>query len=590
MIYTKSSAKTTKNDKMRSMQRLLSLTVPYTWKIIIAAVCVLLVNAALILKPYILKIVIDDFLVKHTSRYKSYSITSMGIFYFAVVASGGLFSFAQENIINWVGQDIMKNLREKVFKTIQFLPLSNLDKTSSGRLITRATNDIEALSEMYTDVMISLFQDIFLLIGIVYAMVALNIKLAGISFSVIPFMFLIIFLLRKKIKSNFKKVKALIGRINGFMAENISGMKITQIFRGEKEKFKEFLKLNDDYFKTTLFQVWMNSFLKPATDLFQNISVAILLWYGMGKIMNHTLEIGVLYAFTNYIKQFFSPVADIADNYTTIQSALVSADRIFELLDQEDSLEDLEKGIELNDVKGDIEFNHVWFAYDDENWILKDVSFSIKQGQTVAFVGETGAGKSTIISLISRFYKIQKGEITLDGVNINDIKLSDLRRNICVVLQDVFLFSGDIEKNIKLNDNIDDDMVTSSLEISCADEFVNSQTEGIHEPVMERGNTFSAGERQLLSFARAIAHNPSIFILDEATSNIDTQTEILIQKAVENVSNKSTTLIIAHRLSTIKNADNIIVLKYGEIAEMGSHETLIEKGGYYKELYENSNK
>lgn len=590
MKYIWNSTKTdrkkysTRLHKAQSLKRLLSLTLPHMGQIILAAVCVLLLIAAQLIKPYILKVVIDDFLMKHAAPRGFYSINWLGISYFIVVALGGLFSIAQINIINRAGQEIVRDLRERVFETIQLLPLSYLDKTSSGRLITRATNDVEAVSEMYTDVIIDLFQDVFLLAGIVYTMVILDVKLALVSFSVVPVMFLIVFLLKKKIKKNFSWMKVLIGRINGFMAENISGMKIIQVFRGEKEKRDEFLKLNGEYYKSTLFQVWLNSFMRPAADVFQSLAIALIIWYGMRRIAGGTLEIGVLYAFTTYIKQFFSPIADLADNYTTIQSALVSADRIFELLDQEESLEDLDRGRKMDRIQGNIEFKHVWFSYNDKDWVLKDVSFNVKKGETAAFVGETGAGKTTIISLVSGFYSVQKGEILIDGVNINEINKKDLRRNISVVLQDVFLFSGNIRNNITLNDIIDENIVNKALETSYAMTFVNNLPGKIDEPVMERGSTFSAGQRQLLSFARALAHSPSIIVLDEATANIDTQTEMLIQKAIENVSKNRTTLIIAHRLSTIRNAGNIIVLKHGQIVEMGTHDELVKLGGYYKHM------
>lgn len=553
-------------------------------RIILASVCVLLVNGALLAKPYILKIVIDDFLTKHAVQRGFYSLTAMGILYFAVVALSGFFSIAQTNLINKAGQEIMRNLRSRVFKTIQLLPLRYLDKTSSGNLITRATNDVEALSELYTDVLISLFQDVFLILGIVGAMLIMDVRLTLVSFCVLPIMFTVIFLLRKKIKQNFRKMKSLIGRINGFMAENISGMRLIQIFHGEKEKKKSFARLNNDYYKVTSFQVWMNSFLKPAAIVFEDLAVAILIWYGMGKIANQTLQIGVLYAFTTYIKQFFDPISDLADNYTNIQSAFVSADRICELLDQQDDLEELDKGVSMNRLDGTIEFRHVWFSYNDKDWVLKDINFTVSKGQTAAFVGETGAGKTTIISLVSGFYKIQKGEILIDGVNVNDIKKRDLRRNISVVLQDVFLFSGTVGENISLNDKIAVHVIENAISVSYAKEFVDSLPGGINEPVMERGNTFSAGQRQLLSFARAIAHDPSVIVLDEATANIDSQTEVLIQKAIESISRNRTTLIIAHRLSTIRSADKILVLKHGRIVEAGSHDQLMENGGYYKDM------
>jgi ATP-binding cassette subfamily B protein len=381
-------------------------------------------------------------------------------------------------------------------------------------------------------------------------------------------------------------MKSLIGRINGFMAESISGMKVIQIFQGEKEKKQQFLKLNDDYFDTTLFQVRLNSILRPAADIFQSLAVAIIIWYGMGKIAGKTLEIGVLYAFTTYIKQFFSPISDLADNYTTIQSALVSADRIFELLDEEDTLEDLDKGLKMDVMEGDIEFRNVWFAYNDDDWVLKDISFTINKGEMAAFVGETGSGKTTIINLISGFYDIQKGEIIIDGVNIREISKKALRRNISVVLQDVFLFSGDIRMNIALNDTIEDKVINESLKTSYASDFVNSLGGGLDHPVMERGSTFSSGQKQLLAFSRALAHEPSIFVLDEATANIDTHTEKLIQKAIDNVITNTTTIVIAHRLSTIRNSDKIIVLKNGSIVEIGSHNELVTQNGYYKKLLE----
>ncbi|URZ15182.1 ABC transporter ATP-binding protein [Clostridium felsineum] len=584
MTSTKNNMKT--ENKLKSLKRLLLLTLPYKKKIFLSIICVLLVNSAELLKPYILKVSIDDFLVGRKVQIGFHSITSMGILYFIVVALGGFFSISEANLINSAAQSIMKNLRGSVFKTIQLLPLSYLDKTSSGSLITRATNDVEALSEMYTDVIISLFQDIFLLIGIIYAMLSLNIKLSLVSFSVIPVMFILIFSLKTKIKRNFKRMKSLIGKINGFMAESLSGMKLIQIFTAEKEKRIEFKALNNEYFNATLFQVRLNSILRPASNIFQNLSIALLLWYSVDKIANHTLQIGVLYAFTSYIRQFFDPISDLADNYTTIQSALVSADRIFELLDKKNILENLDAGIPIKKLNGTVEFKNVWFSYDNKNFILKDLNFKIDKGETAAFVGETGAGKTTIISLISGFYKVQKGEILIDGININSIRPSDLRKNVAVVLQDVFLFSGNIKDNITLNDKISDTLINSAIESSMAKNFIEKMPRKLEEPVMERGKTFSAGQKQLLSFARAIAHDPSIFVLDEATANIDTHTEKLIQKAIENITRDKTTFIIAHRLSTIRNADKILFIKNGELSEIGTHDELMKKGGYYKTLVE----
>lgn len=573
-----------KKINTHSVIRLLKMTKPYLKFIIFAAICVILVNAAELLKPYILKVIIDDFLINHKPESGLYSIASMGVSYLLVIAVSSFLTVAQVNLMNYAGQEIISKLRKKVFTHIQHFPLSLLDKFSSGRLVTRATNDIEALNEMFTEVLINLFKDVFLIIGIVIVMFKMNVVLALISFTVLPFIFLITFYFKNKIKSNFRIMKALIGRINGFYAENISGMKLVQIFHREDEKRTEFQDLNNEYFKSTIFQVKMNSVFRPAIEIFQTVAIALLIWYGMGKILNNTLELGVLYAFTNYIKQFFEPINDLAENYNTIQSAVVSADRVFELLDQEESLEDLDVGLSIDRFNGEIEFKNVWFAYNAEDWILKDVSFRINRGETAAFVGATGAGKTTIISLISRFYNIQKGEILIDGINIKNIKLRDLRKNVSVILQDVFLFAGDIKKNIRLNSDISDDEVVKALKLSYSDSFIEELPNKMEEAVMERGSTFSAGQRQLLSFARAIAHNPAILVLDEATANIDTKTELLIQKSIENISKDRTTLIIAHRLSTIRNADKIIVLKNGKIIEIGKHAELLENKGYYYEL------
>lgn len=572
--------------KKNSIARLLKFTVPYLHIIVLAAVCVLLVNSAQLLKPYILKIVIDDFLIAKLPEKGLYSIVSMGILYMLIITMGALLTFAQVNLMNYAGQQIISKLRKQVFTYIQYLPLPFLDKFSTGRLITRATNDVEALNEVFTDILINLFRDFFLLAGIVFVMFQMNATLAAISFVAIPLIFAVTQSIKNKIKENFKTMKSLIGHINGFFAENISGMKLVQIFNIELEKQKEFKALNDRYFKSTMFQVHMNSLLRPIIEILQTLTVAVLIWYGMGKIAGGTLELGVLYAFTTYIKQFFEPINDLAENYNTIQSAVVSADRIFELLDQQELLEDLDSGMPIDEFDGEIEFKNVWFAYNEERWVLKDVSFKIAPGETAAFVGATGAGKTTIINLISRFYKIQRGEILLDGININEYRLRDLRRHVAVVLQDVFLFSGDIKKNITLNDDISEDDVSEALQLSCAQQFIDELPLGMEEPVRERGSTFSAGQRQLLSFARAIAHDPAILVLDEATANIDTNTELLIQQSIENISADRTTLIIAHRLSTIRNAHKIIMLKKGRIVEIGNHEELIQKSGYYKELYE----
>jgi ATP-binding cassette subfamily B multidrug efflux pump len=570
--------------KRHSLLRLMKMAKPY-WKVILLCMlCVIAVNAAELYKPLVMKTVIDDFLVANKPESGFYSITVMGIFYMLLIVASSIFTVVQINAMTHASQSFVSNLRRKVFSHIQRMPLSILDKYSSGRLITRATNDVEALSEMFSDVLIDLFKDVFLLVGIIAIMVSIDLQLALIGFTVIPFIMLLTNYIKKKMKANFVVIKSLTGQINGFFSENISGMKLVQIFNMQKEKLGEFQDLNDKYYAASRLRLTLNSLLRPAVEIFNTLATALLVWYGMSRIMNRTLDIGVLYAFTNYIKQFFAPINDLAEKYNTIQSAVVSADRVFELLDQEESLEDYDSGRQVGRLKGEIEFKNVWFAYNDEDWVLKDVSFKIKKGQTAAFVGATGSGKTTIINLISRFYKIQKGEILIDGININDINLKDLRRNISVVLQDVFLFSGSIKENITLNSEIPDETVEKALKLSCADTFIEELPHKMDEVVTERGSTFSAGQRQLLAFARTIAHDPSIFVLDEATANIDTKTEKLIQRSIENISANRTTLIIAHRLSTIRNADVIFIIRKGRIVESGNHEALMELGGYYAQL------
>lgn len=585
---TKKKSARRKKSEAGAMKLLLRLSAPYKFQLLLACLCVVIVNGAFLIQPLILQRVIDHFLIGRAAQSGLDSIGGLALLYVAVASAGGIFSYLQALIAGKAGQSLIHELRVRVFSIIERLPLPYLDRTSSGRLITRATNDTAEISELYTDVVISLVKDVLLLLGIIYAMLLLSPPLTLVSFTVIPVMAFLVLFIKNKIKKNFFHMKHYIGQINGFFAESLSGMRVIQSFRAEKEKEDQFLKLNGEYFKTTLIQVRLNSVLKPASDMFQSLAVAILVWYSIGRISGGTLQIGVLFAFTTYIRQFFAPISDLADKYTSIQSALVSTERIFELIREEDRLEQPDRGLPMERLHGTIEFRHVWFSYNDDDWVLKDVSFVIGKGQTAAFIGETGAGKTTIISLINGFYRVQKGEVLIDGVNVNDIRLNDLRRNISVVLQDVFLFSGSIRDNITLGDDIAEESVQEALQASCAEEFVLSSPGGLDEPVTERGGTLSAGQRQLISFARAIAHNPAIFVLDEATANIDTYTEKLIQKAIDNAASGRTTLIIAHRLSTIAEADLILAMKEGRIAEAGSPSELLKRGGYYAELLEES--
>ena len=567
------------------LSRLLPFLKPQLKNLVLCLLMVLLVNAAELIKPYILEIVIDRYLTAGRPDSGWDAVWFFALSYLLCAALSSLLSVTEAVKVNRMGQSILMDIRRRVFTHIQHMSMATLDRFSSGRLVTRATNDVETLNELFSDVLVNLFKDIFMLIGIVAVMLWINWRLALAAFAVVPLIALITVLVRGRLRRNFVLLKSLTGRINGFFAENMSGMRLVQIFRKEKEKHDEFSALNTAYYHSARTQVRMNSLMRPLVEVVNQLGIAILIWYGCKQIGLGTLEIGVLYAFTNYLKQFFDPINDLAEKYTTISSAVVSTDRIFELLDDDAQLEDTVSGQDVPKVCGRVEFRHVWFAYTGENWVLKDVSFTVEPGQSFAFVGETGAGKSTIISLLSRFYAPQKGQILLDGRDISLLSLEQLRRHVAVVLQDVFLFSGSISENVRLgNREITDEQVDRALRLACARDFIDRLPQGMDTPVTERGSTFSAGQRQLLSFARAIAHDPAVFVLDEATASIDTETEQLIQRSVTSVSRGRTTLIIAHRLSTIRTCDCICVLHDGRIVEQGNHTRLLSLNGAYARL------
>ena len=567
------------------LSRLLPFLKPQLKNLVLCLLMVLLVNAAELIKPYILEIVIDRYLTAGRPDSGWDAVWFFALSYLLCAALSSLLSVTEAVKVNRMGQSILMDIRRRVFTHIQHMSMATLDRFSSGRLVTRATNDVETLNELFSDVLVNLFKDIFMLIGIVAVMLWINWRLALAAFAVVPLIALITVLVRGRLRRNFVLLKSLTGRINGFFAENMSGMRLVQIFRKEKEKHDEFSALNTAYYHSARTQVRMNSLMRPLVEVVNQLGIAILIWYGCKQIGLGTLEIGVLYAFTNYIKQFFDPINDLAEKYTTISSAVVSTDRIFELLDDDAQLEDTVSGQDVPKVCGRVEFRHVWFAYTGENWVLKDVSFTVEPGQSFAFVGETGAGKSTIISLLSRFYAPQKGQILLDGRDISLLSLEQLRRHVAVVLQDVFLFSGSISEHVRLgNREITDEQVDRALRLACARDFIDRLPQGMDTPVTERGSTFSAGQRQLLSFARAIAHDPAVFVLDEATASIDTETEQLIQRSVTSVSRGRTTLIIAHRLSTIRACDCICVLHDGRIVEQGNHARLLSLNGAYARL------
>lgn len=565
------------------MKRLLPYFKPYVPMFVVSVILALIINASVIAKPYIVKLVIDDYLV--AGVYDLIAFRLFGLLFFAVVLIGAGVGYFQNYILTLAGQKIMFDIRNQLFEHVQRMNMSYFDKNSSGRILTRITHDVESLNELFSGMLVNIFRDAVMIVGIVAAMAVLNLRLTIIALSSLPLIALVTILYHKAARENFLNMKSLIGRINGFLAENITGMRVVQIFHREKEKFEEFLKLDKSYFASSLREVILNSLCRPIVDVINNLTIAALIWFSIGGINRIGVEIGVLFAFITYVRQFFQPISDIAERYTGMQSAFVSADRVFQIIDNTGQREQLHSGKPLKKIRGEIEFKDVWFAYEKDNWVLKGVNFRILPGEVVAFVGETGAGKSTIVGLISRFYEIQSGEILLDGVNIKEYKLRDLRRQVAVVLQDVFLFSGDIRSNIRLkNDKISDNDIWQAAERIGADIFIDALPNKLDEEVKERGITLSAGQRQLISFARAIAFNPAVLVLDEPTSNIDAESERMIQDGILKLSRGRTYIIVAHRLSTIKNADNIIVIHDGQIVEMGRHDSLMQQNGLYAQL------
>ncbi|MDD6175060.1 MAG: ABC transporter ATP-binding protein [Firmicutes bacterium] len=568
-----------------SLFKLAGRMAPFKWGFALCMVLTVAANGAELLKPYVMAVIIDDFLRGGAQQHGWYSVAGMGITYFLLIAAGAVCTLLHTRLINRFGQKILNRLRIEVFSAIEKMSLPAFDRYTSGRLITRATNDIETLDEFYTDIIVNLFRDIVLLVGIVAVMLAMNWRLALVGFAAVPVIALITFSMRRALRRNFKRMKKLIGRINGFFSENIDGMKTVQTFGREKEKYAEFAALDKEYYSTTLLQIRFNSLLRPLMEVVNALAVAALIVYGWRGITGGVLELGVVYAFTTYIKKFFEPINDLAEKYNTIQSAAVSADRVFEILDDTASQE--QGGSFLGPVLGTVEFRDVWFAYEGENWVLRGVSFRVEKGEKAAFVGPTGAGKTTIISLISGLYHAQKGQVLVDGVPVEEWELGALRRGVCTVLQEVFLFSGTIAENISLSDPMTEEEIGRAVHLAAADAFVAKQPDGLQTRVAERGSTFSAGERQLISFARAIAHDPAVLVLDEATANIDSNTEQVIQQSIASISNGRTALFIAHRLSTVRDCDRIYVLSGGTIAEQGTHRELLARGGIYSEWCRN---
>jgi len=551
-----------------------------------------LLNAANIVQPLVIMIVIDSFLVP--GNFDRMAILGLaGLFLFIVLAANAT-GYAQTLTLRSLTQEILHKIRTSLFSHVQNMSMTFFDNNSSGRILTRVTNDVESLSELYSSFFIMFIREILLVAGIVVTMFILDPAIAALCLIALPVVLGLSILYRSIARRNFIKIKALLSRINGYLAENIVGMKIIQIFNRENVKFDAFDEMNEEYYRLGMIEVMLNGLLNPFVTMVSNLMVAVLIVIFHGNVTGGYLEIGVLFAFTTYVRQLFAPIANIADQVTTAQSALISADRVFDILDNTADVEDFAQGSAFGTSQGMVEFKNVWFAYggavadgEEPNWVLKNVSFKIEPGMHAAFVGATGCGKTTIMNLISRFYEIQKGQILIDGRDVRDIDLHTLRRNVAVVMQDVFLFTGDIRHNIRLNNDHlkNKDIEEAAKTANCHDMILGFGKGYLHQ-VAQRGSDLSLGQRQLISFARAIAAKPSLLILDEATASIDPNTEQALQAGLADYAKGKTLLTIAHRISTIVNSDVIFVMDKGVIVETGNHESLLRvEDGIYRKLH-----
>lgn len=563
--------------------RLIAYMKPYAHWVIFALLLVLGLTAFDLYRPMLVGDAIDAF-----GANGDYDvIIATAIKYAVVLALSFAFNIAQTWILQKTGQNIILQMRKDLYRHIQSLGSRYFDITPVGKLVTRVTNDVEALNEMYSGILVQLFRNIVKIVGLAGVMLVLDVRLAAISFVLMPLVIGLTVLCQKIARNIYRLYRTRLTDINTFLSEHLSGMRIIQIFGRQERKFEEFHDKNTKLYKAFYREMLMYAVFRPLIYILSILSLMIVLWFGSRNVFDEIISVGTLYIFSNYIRSFFDPIQELAEQFSTLQSSIASAEKIFTVMDEDEFIPEVENHKQPDKITGKIEFDHVWFAYDGENYVLKDVSFVINPGEKVAFVGATGAGKSSILNLIGRYYDIQKGHIYIDGIDIRQLSKKQLRSAIGQMQQDVFIFEGDVAYNIRLNDDaITDAQVKAAAEYVNASHFIEKLPQGYHEPVTERGATFSAGERQLLSFARTLAHNPSILVMDEATANIDTETEILIQEALEKLMDGRTTIMVAHRLSTIQHADCIMVMHKGRICERGTHRELLEQDGIYRKLYE----
>jgi ATP-binding cassette subfamily B protein len=598
----------------RLMGRLLRYLGPYRWQVVIALIAIVIKAGADVLGPYLTKVAIDKYLARSVSSHSWLAsrlsaepltgIAQIGAIYVGLLLVSFLLDFLQIYYMQWTGQKVMFDLRSEIFRHLQRMHVGFYDKNPVGRLVTRVTTDVDALNEMFTAGVVAIFEDIFVLAGILIIMLRMNWKLALITFAVLPFIVIATKIFRDKVRDSYRRIRIAIARINSYLQEHVSGMMVLQLFNREKHAYDEFSDVNASHMEAFKDAILAYAIYYPVVEILSSIAIACILWYGGLDVVRGTATLGIVVAFMQYAQRFFRPIQDLSEKYNILQSAMASSERIFKLLDTPVEVV-TPAGAKAPAGPGRIEFDHVWFAYRDvprpdqdatvadataapePDWILKDVSFAIEPGETVAIVGHTGAGKTTIISLLMRFYDVQKGAIRIDGVDVKDMDLPALRRRFGVVLQDPFLFTGTVGSNIRLGTQwiTDSDIEKAADDVNLAD-FIRNLPNQYQEEVRERGTTLSTGQKQLISFARALAHNPKILILDEATSSVDTETEFRVRDALSRMVEGRTSVIIAHRLSTVQQADKIIVMHKGRLREMGTHQQLLAQRGIYYKLYQ----
>jgi ATP-binding cassette subfamily B protein len=567
----------------RLMRRLVKYLRPYKKYVIIAFVFIIFESILETAYPLLTKIAIDNYIARGNLPGLAMVALTYAICLFAKFCS----EFLQSYTLSMTGQKIMYDMRMQLFRHLHTLSASFFDKNPVGRLITRVITDIDVLNELFSSGIVSIFGDIFTLLGIMIAMLVLDWQLGLVTLAVVPVIGVVTAIFRRKARDSYRRVRIAIAKINAYLQEHITGMAVVQLYNREEKSLHKFDSINREHLDANKDSIMAYAWFYPSIEILSSVAIALIIWYGGGKVILGATTLGALAAFIQYSQRFFRPIADMSEKYNILQSAMASSERVFRLLDTPSTVLNPPSPLHLEtNVRGEIEFRNVWFAYNDEDWVLRDVSFQVNPGESVAIVGHTGAGKTTTTSLLTRLYDIQRGEILLDGINISKLDLGVLRSAFAVVLQDVFLFSGTIESNIRLGSTISGERVVAATEDVNLAPFLRMLPLGLDHPVNERGTTLSVGQRQLLAFARALAHDPQILILDEATSSVDTETELQIRRAIDRLMEGRTSIIIAHRLSTIQKCDKIIVMHKGRVREIGTHQQLLAQRGLYYKLYQ----